>query len=596
MEAAVNDLSIAKQHPQKAVDGHRFIENGQVIYQEERLRIENHKVFSKAIIHFREWRANAESTSTTIRALDIPQEYTYLIAMLAHESDESLNSLAKRLNDLLSPFDKSNEASFSFYKAIKQIIKLAAHQERYGLADVVLLMKGAPATVPKRLSMFRWQVRDTSKLPADVMKAATRKRDKRKLFSSMFTKAFLSLSESERIELLHDENGSFIIESSAEEAMADTLLSPFKQRDYVALAPLARQPRKRLCSSFDTLLYVGLNDTFDLRQRFLEELPRKAKAKRGVTPQMMDLQKAWLGSTRTGATTTIQLPGLKMKLLQFHEDVRPAFYGIWTKDKSVVTGRTPFAKHEALDYEYDSEAEWDHDVDGDDIYTLDPDEDEDMLFPDDEEEMASFSVTNGEEDENKWVVPEGYLSDDEGIHVVGFSQKHKHGIVSRPAKWPIAGNKLVLAQHFPMKPLILGPSFEATNEPENHPLSDFKMHLLIHADNHEGYSPFTLFDDDNKETPNAPSNICFEPDKSKSPLYRREIDKMQQENRQELIDVIVNNTSKTMMGLVNLLKAKTGFEEYTVAQLQAMIHDLAIQEVRGSSKVNTIGIFGRKGR
>ncbi|CAO3655304.1 unnamed protein product [Mucor fragilis] len=460
--------------------------------------------------------------------------------MLAHESDESLNSLAKRLNDLLSPFDKSNEASFLFFKAIKQIIKLAAHQERYGLADVVLLMNGAPATMPRRLSMFRWQVHDTSKLPADVMKAATRKRDKRKLFSSMFTKAFLSLSESERIELLHDENGSFIIESSAEEVMADdTLLSPFKQRDYVTLAPLTRQPRKRLCSSFDTLFYVGLNDTFDLRQRFLEELPRKAKVKRGVAPQMIDLQQAWLDSTRTGATTVRQLSGLKMKLLQFHEDVRPAYYGTYTKDLGAVTGRTPFARNEALDYEYDSEAEWDHDVDGDDIYTLDPDEDKDMLFPDDDEEMAGFSITNGEEDENKWVVPEGYLSDDEGIHVVGFSQKHNHGIVSRPAKWPIAGNK-----HFPMKPLILGPSFEAANEPENHPLSDFKMHLLIPTDRHEGYSPFSIDDNDTKKTPNASSTICFEPDKSKSPLYRREIDKVQLESRQELVNVIVNNTSK----------------------------------------------------
>lgn len=43
------------------------------------------------------------------------------------------------------------------------------------------------------------------------------------------------------------------------------------------------------------------------------------------------------------------------------------------------------------------------------------------------------------------MVPEGYLSDDEGIHVVGFSQKHNHGIVSRPAKWPIAGNKVMLS-------------------------------------------------------------------------------------------------------------------------------------------------------
>jgi hypothetical protein len=40
-----------------------------------------------------------------------------------------------------------------------------------------------------------------------------------------------------------------------------------------------------------------------------------------------------------------------------------------------------------------------------------------------------------------------------------------------------------------------------------------------------------------------------------------------------------------MMGLVTMLKTKNEFEEYTIAQLQAMIHDLAIQEVRGSSNV-----------
>lgn len=100
--------------------------------------------------------------------------------------------------DVISILTVFKKASFLFFKAIKQIIKLAAHQERYGLADVVLLMNGAPATMPRvrsaysvsramltkrqqRLSMFRWQVHDTSKLPADVMKAATRKRDKRKL-------------------------------------------------------------------------------------------------------------------------------------------------------------------------------------------------------------------------------------------------------------------------------------------------------------------------------------------------------------------------------------------------------------------------------
>lgn len=207
--------------------------------------------------------------------------------------------------------------------------------------------------------------------------------------------------------MLYDEGGSFIIESSAEQThdTESTLFSPYEQKEYVKLAPVNQQSRKRLCSSFDTLFYVGLNNTFDLRQRFLEELPPDTKTKRGLTTRKIDLKKAWIESTRTGSTphNIRQLRGLKMKLLQFHEDVRPAYYGTWTKGiaskNAVVTGRRPFAKDTALDYDYDSEAEWDHDVDGDDIYTLDPDGDEDRLFPTDDEDeeevgIASFSVSN----------------------------------------------------------------------------------------------------------------------------------------------------------------------------------------------------------
>ncbi|CEP13936.1 hypothetical protein [Parasitella parasitica] len=448
-----------------------------------------------AIIQFREWRARVESTQTSIRSSDIPQEYVDLVAMLAHESDESLNSLANRLNDLLSPFEKNHEATFSFFKTIKQIIKMSAYQERYGLADVVLLMNGSPSTMPKRLSIFRWQAYDTTQFPPDVVNAATKKREKRKLFSTIFTNAFQSLSERERIDLLYDQNGSFIIESSLDEAMntKTALFSSFKQQDYVSLAPIMQQSRKRLCPSFDTLFYVGLNDTFDLRQRFLKELPLETKLKRGILMQEVDLKKAWIDSIKTGAVT-LKIKGLKMKLLQFHEDVRPAYFGTWTKgtgsQRTEVTGRRPFAKDSTLDYEYDSEAEWDHDVDGDDIYTLDPDEDEAVMLPTDEEEEFStnFSITNGDEDESKWVVPEGYLSEDEGIHV-GKLQKHKRRVVSRPAKWPIAGNK-----HFPMKPVIVGPSFETAEEPRNHPLLDLKIHMLVNVTNYydnEGYSPFS---------------------------------------------------------------------------------------------------------
>lgn len=322
------------------------------------------------------------------------------------------------------------------------------------------------------------------------------------------------------------------------------LFDPFKQDPHVSLVPYDRQPRKRLCSSFDTLLYVGLNNTFDLRQRFLNELSPISKKRRGIATNLnIDMKKAWLESTTAGRgdpsfSTYKNIRSLKMKLIQFHEDVRPAYYGTWSKaynGRKDVNGRRPFAKDtKVLNYDYDSEAEWDHDVDGDDIHTLDPDEDDDMLFTDstDEEEVVT--------DEVKWVVPEGYLSEDEGIHDLKRPSRARPRIVSRPAKWPISGNK-----HFPMKSVILGPSFESIYEPDNHPLSDFKIHMLVTLDA-LGYSPLdTIVDPDassNSETPEpvpAPLTICFEPNKIKPPLFQREIDKIMNSNKEELINVRV---------------------------------------------------------
>jgi hypothetical protein len=117
------------------------------------------------------------------------------------------------------------------------------------------------------------------------------------------------------------------------------------------------------------------------------------------------MRKVWINSITTTRKTkqdeemykNIRL--LKMKLLQFYEDVRPAYFGTWTKvfnENNIINGRKPFAKDtQTLNYDYDSEAEWDHDVDCDDIHTLDPDEDDDMLLLDsaDEEDSALLNVS-----------------------------------------------------------------------------------------------------------------------------------------------------------------------------------------------------------
>jgi hypothetical protein len=83
------------------------------------------------------------------------------------------------------------------------------------------------------------------------------------------------------------------------------------------------------------------------------------------------------------------------KLLQFSQDVRPGFFGL--KPKIKVNPRKFLQKSENILYDHDSEQEWEED-DG-----------EDLVSENEEEEEVE------EEEEDGWLVPHGYLSDDEGL-------------------------------------------------------------------------------------------------------------------------------------------------------------------------------------
>lgn len=65
----------------------------------------------------------------------------------------------------------------------------------------------------------------------------------------------------------------------------------------------------------------------------------------------------------------------RMRLISFYEDHRPAYFGTISK-KSKISGRRPFqGDHELLNYDFDSEAEWEED-DGEDIEDSDGDDEE----------------------------------------------------------------------------------------------------------------------------------------------------------------------------------------------------------------------------
>jgi len=93
----------------------------------------------------------------------------------------------------------------------------------------------------------------------------------------------------------------------------------------------------------------------------------------------------------------------RTKLLQFHENHRPPYYGTWRRKSAMICARNPWKlDKELLDYEFDSEEEWEEPVEG-----------EDIVNSEGEEETAA---DDDDDDNDGFFVPHGYLSNDEGIN------------------------------------------------------------------------------------------------------------------------------------------------------------------------------------
>ncbi|XP_031569059.1 uncharacterized protein LOC116303626 [Actinia tenebrosa] len=94
---------------------------------------------------------------------------------------------------------------------------------------------------------------------------------------------------------------------------------------------------------------------------------------------------------------------MKVIFLKFHENNRPPYYGTQRKKSKKISPKDPLKKDEGLlNYEIDSDDEWEEEEPGE---SLSDDSDGD----DDDAEDGE------DEDEDGFMVPHGYLSDDEGI-------------------------------------------------------------------------------------------------------------------------------------------------------------------------------------
>ncbi|XP_026544648.1 chromatin assembly factor 1 subunit A [Notechis scutatus] len=178
--------------------------------------------------------------------------------------------------------------------------------------------------------------------------------------------------------------------------------APFEIKENMVLSPLCRVP-------FDQ----GLSDRMDRSVQkqscdssFLEELksrdPRKSEPTLVGSPSADGINSDVVIVSSSQAEDVPERKKFgRMKLLQFCENHRPAYWGTWNKRTSAIRPRNPWAKDvKLLDYEVESDEEWEEEEPGESLSHSEGDEEEE----------------GGEEedDDDGFFVPHGYLSEDEG--------------------------------------------------------------------------------------------------------------------------------------------------------------------------------------
>ncbi|XP_043442150.1 chromatin assembly factor 1 subunit A isoform X2 [Prionailurus bengalensis] len=178
--------------------------------------------------------------------------------------------------------------------------------------------------------------------------------------------------------------------------------APFEIKEHMVLAPRFRTAFDQdLCDQLDQLLRQQ-NGEFS----FLKDLKGRQPLRSGptvVSNRNTDTCNSDVVIVESGKVDGV--PERKkfgrMKLLQFSENHRPAYWGTWNKKTTVIHPRDPWALDRLLDYEVDSDEEWEEEEPGESLSHSEGDDDDEV--GDDEDEDDGFFV------------PHGYLSEDEGV-------------------------------------------------------------------------------------------------------------------------------------------------------------------------------------
>lgn len=222
--------------------------------------------------------------------------------------------------------------------------------------------------------------------------------------------------------------------------------APFEVKKNMVLAPCIRRDQEDLAlDELDQGMQSQSSSSLYLDQLKSGSKPRKGVRTPGPVRPVPESMEVDVPSEETSSKKSKQKKpegpkkpeGLKMKMLQFHENYRPAYYGTWQKESSAITGRNPFHKDEdTFDYEVDSDDEWEEP--GESLSNSEGEDEDGDGDGDDEEEDGFF-------------VPHGYLSAGEG----GEDDEDTDNLKKRQAAKATAWENELKRRCEALKPMII---------------------------------------------------------------------------------------------------------------------------------------------
>ncbi|KAJ2090482.1 hypothetical protein IW138_002694 [Coemansia sp. RSA 986] len=411
--------------------------NGKIVFSEKKLGLERHPSVVAAVFKFHQLisKLKEDGNGGALPLTSIPSDHWPLLAMMVQERDAAIGTLVKSIEMQLCPVVFGEEATRNSdilaHGAVEGAILQIAEQQNYGpsLRDLQECcgpeLEDIPSVtdvrdVVKRRRELRHSAHDEctqwfQTLDSDTqvqILAGTLKKLKVKAQNQQHREAACQGDSAppapKAMPMLRGQQSlqTFFGSEKTSDREKTTSMEPLVPRSYYEstflpfnLRANAEMYRHQSSASFDVATLDAViyhENPAETHARNKDSLLQKLQNTPRTPPQkQIHIYPVCEGIEIDEAEVQLlRLRQMPMKLLHFHGSRRPDYWGTWSRSLRRVNGRQPFAKDtDQLDYEVDSDAEWEIEEEGEELRSDDDDDEDDE--DDDDEDDEDFDEVNG---------------------------------------------------------------------------------------------------------------------------------------------------------------------------------------------------------